>query len=120
MNAPGYSLNYCAPEMLDGGAGTLAADVYAFACLAFGTCCERNLAGLLLLSKLLLEVLTGKLPFYEHTNQNVLVTIKYNKEIPSRLDSPDLSEGVWKLLVRCWSPEPESRPNMMEFMQEVR
>ena len=39
---------------------------------------------------------------------------------PRRPPHPDLTDGVWRLMERCWDQEPRSRPQMSDVLQVLR
>lgn len=74
---------------------TLATDIWAFASLS-------------------LEILTGRLPFYNCTNDVKVVQKVVQGERPAREDYPELpaDNRFWEVLESCWKKTPEERPTM--------
>ncbi|KAG8928846.1 hypothetical protein FRC01_005277 [Tulasnella sp. 417] len=99
-NAAVGTLRWCAPELLasDVPLRTLATDIWAFASLS-------------------LEILTGRLPFYNCTNDvKVIQNIALGKT-PAREDYPELpmDNRFWEVLEACWKQNPEERPTMEQL-----
>ncbi|KAG9005044.1 hypothetical protein FRB94_001867 [Tulasnella sp. JGI-2019a] len=91
------TLRWCAPELLLEGSEnkTQATDVWAFAGLA-------------------LEILTGRVPFYNYNN-DVWITVAISQGlIPARKDYVELPEDnkFWDVLEACWRTDPSERPSM--------
>jgi len=100
---PGYTIRFASPEVLVGEKGGTPSDVYSFA-------------------RLILHVLSGKLPFYNEKKGTAGVTMKVIRGEPlSREDySFPLPEPafsmLWGVLSRCWSFEPRDRPGINEVL----
>ncbi|CAE6489514.1 unnamed protein product, partial [Rhizoctonia solani] len=106
---PGISIRWAAPELLMDLEGdsdddqeddlnnpvkkTRASDVYA-------------------LGMTILEVTSGKLPWGNSTDSAIMRKICQGK-IPDRPKEilEKGGENLWKLLIECWCPDPEGRPN---------
>ncbi|CAE6439704.1 unnamed protein product [Rhizoctonia solani] len=90
------SMRWIAPEVLQGTATkNEAVDVYA-------------------LGLTILEILTGKIPFINDSDQEVIIKI-LNYIIPSRPRELDSQDELWGLLKQCWSSNPSSRPSAAEI-----
>ena len=69
-----------------------------------------------------LELLTGKQPYH-----NIVHDIAVQEELskskhPKRPEGPDgsnVSDRMWELLKRCWSPKPESRPTIQQVQDAL-
>lgn len=58
--------------------------------------------------------------FNERTSAQVYIAVDQEKQIkPS--DHPKLpeSDAIWKLLRKCWSPDPAARPSAQQVTEEV-
>lgn len=68
--------------------------------------------------------MTGKKPWAEIKNAMLLLTKR--GEDCNLLPQRPVAEGVdviddnlWELLLRCWAPNPEDRPTMLEVLREL-
>lgn len=66
---------------------------------------------------LILECITEKIPFYEHSRDAAVIHVRLSKkQYPPRPGGPDprnrVSDGLWDLMGRCWQVEPNRRPTM--------
>ncbi|KAG8790625.1 hypothetical protein FRC12_011439 [Ceratobasidium sp. 428] len=95
------SLRWAAPEILQGeNVSSPAADVYA-------------------LGMTILEMMTGQLPWSEHSNVAAVVTAVILKEARPRrplevIPNSRQGDNLWSLLGRCWISEPTNRPTAAE------
>ena len=100
------SSRWSAPEFIDGSnqdvTGSTAGDVFAFG--MFGV-----------------ELFTGKVPFNEPIDHNVLLLIRQGErpEKPVYAEAVGLTPEVWNVLERCWQQNPEQRPTMKEVVEEL-
>lgn len=99
------SARYSAPELFgeDDIQPTKAADMWSFACLCY-------------------EVLYGKIPFYQITNDFKVsgAIARGAKPIRPSQDEADFDEihdMIWQLLLMCWEYEPEDRPPCLKVHQ---
>ncbi|KDQ19169.1 hypothetical protein BOTBODRAFT_103444, partial [Botryobasidium botryosum FD-172 SS1] len=96
------SPRWMAPEFLtdqpDGRSKTKAGDVFAFGFV-------------------MIEVYTGRVPFYEHSDSLVLLLLLCGR----RPERPLNMDGVvWNLTRKCWLTKPSSRPTMRKVCQMLR
>ncbi|KAG9005099.1 hypothetical protein FRB93_009969 [Tulasnella sp. JGI-2019a] len=102
-NVGSGSLRWRAPELLLEGSNdaTTHSDVYSFSCLV-------------------LEVMTGKVPFYNYNDMKVNMAILTGKH-PIAKDYPELStqSPLWTLMNRCWEQTPSQRPSIQDIVQEL-
>jgi hypothetical protein len=73
---------------------------------------------------LLQETITGQLPFIGKSDNAVMVAIAVRKEVPPRPEEffpshSDHANRVWATISRCWSAEPENRPQVSEVRDIV-
>jgi hypothetical protein len=94
------SARWLAPELIEGSIAspTFPADTYSFAMA-------------------ILELLTGKHPFANlKRDASVIHNIVVLKLMPKRPEGPDvkkwLSDDLWELMRKCWSPDAPARPPM--------
>ena len=70
------------------------------------------------LGMVIYEVLSGHIPFYEYVD--LVVVVKVGKgDRPGRPQGREgtwFTDDVWKVLERCWLPEPEDRPNIEDVL----
>jgi len=96
----GEVVRYSAPELIENNNvhPTFNSDVYSFAML-------------------ILECVTEKIPFHEHTRDAAVIHARISKrQCPPRPDGPRqrnrVSDGLWGLMNHCWATEPGDRPTM--------
>ena len=99
----GEVVRYSAPELMEkiGAPATMSSDVYSFAML-------------------ILECVTEKIPFYEHSRDAAVIHARISKrQCPPRPDghSPRnrVSDDLWGLMKYCWSVKPSDRPTMEQI-----
>lgn len=66
-----------------------------------------------------LKLVTGKVPFAEYTDQNVIVMIAKGKR-PSRphsFDAPGITPEVWKVAQKCWNGKVGERPEISTVLE---
>jgi len=68
-------------------------DVYSFACL-------------------MLQVLTGNVPYCATKRPEQVVYLKYLGRDPIDAQTPEVADRYVAFMRWCWSPEPEKRPSM--------
>jgi len=62
------------------------------------------------------QVFTGAIPFGNATSAVAIMDIMQGKR-PPRPTYPTFTEDLWKLMQRCWDPEPHLRPEVSEALQ---
>ncbi|KAJ7108599.1 kinase-like domain-containing protein [Mycena epipterygia] len=94
------TVRYQAPELiLAESPNHFASDVYAFACVCY-------------------EILTGKVPFYE-ISQDVAVMYKVVQGLrPSPPETMPL-DSLWVLLQDCWEQKSANRPDVTQIIQRL-
>ncbi|KAF8605857.1 kinase-like protein [Ceratobasidium sp. AG-I] len=96
-NIGGGTIRWMAPELLgeDSVERSLQADVYA-------------------LGMTILEVMTGRSPFFEYKNEAAVSLAIIRGKRPSQPEeissSTRYGDKRWNALLKCWAPEPEDRP----------
>ncbi len=84
------TLDYIAPERIEGGKGDAASDVYAFGCMLY-------------------EVLTGGVP-YERPSELTKMHAHLNDQVPSaRAKTPDVPERLDAIISKAMAKQPEAR-----------
>ncbi|KAJ6460860.1 kinase-like domain-containing protein, partial [Mycena vulgaris] len=94
------TVRYQAPELLLGESWNhFGSDFYAFACVCY-------------------EILTGKAPFSELSNDMAASMRVIGGHRPSR---PDIAsqDGLWVLIEDCWRQRPDQRPTMTEIITRL-
>ncbi|KAF9448599.1 kinase-like protein [Macrolepiota fuliginosa MF-IS2] len=77
------------------------------------------------LSSVMYEILADQLPFHEFTRNHTVILKIFSGEKPSK-PPPDawadleLTDGLWELMVLCWSFEPDKRPMLPEIIERLR
>jgi hypothetical protein len=66
------------------------------------------------LGMVIYETISGNLPFCEHKGPTVFVKILAGERPPW---GEGFAEGLWKMLELCWTPQPNSRPNIEDVLQ---
>ncbi|KAK1227622.1 Rho guanine nucleotide exchange factor [Marasmius sp. AFHP31] len=98
------TMRWLAPELIQPDSeveSSRESDVYAYA----GVC---------------LEIFTGRLPFSELNDAQVMFAVLIHKKHPARpTDSPGLRDDMWSLMMRCWDANPSSRPTMADILQQL-
>lgn len=67
------------------------------------------------------QLATGKMPFSDLSDSNVIVMISKGKRppIPRRFDAPGTSKAVWKVAKKCWQDKARERPEANEVLQNL-
>ena len=96
----GDVVRYSAPELIENNnvLATMNSDTYSFAML-------------------ILECITEEVPFSSLTRDASVIHARISKkQDPPRPDGQDrknrVSDGLWDLMMRCWSVKPDHRPTM--------
>lgn len=101
---------WLAPEVLNGGAATLAADVFAFGVILW-------------------ELLTWQLPWGTSNPWGIVSAVNSGQRlaIPTVGELPGPDSGSWpqlgkyiELMNRCWAQEPGERPSFQGIMEALR
>ncbi|KAG6877742.1 hypothetical protein C0993_004456 [Termitomyces sp. T159_Od127] len=103
--ADGGTPGFEAPELFDSeSTRTTASDAFAFGMVCF-------------------EMFTGEFPLGGRKKAAVKI---HAGERPKRPSSENqeyvqrgLTDGIWGLMERCWSPSPENRPTAAQILQEL-
>ncbi|KAJ7741665.1 hypothetical protein B0H16DRAFT_1564820 [Mycena metata] len=94
------TVRYQAPELLSNESSNhFASDVYAFGCLTY-------------------EILTGRVPFFEISNDVAIILKVIQGVRPSRAEGI-LLDSLWFLLDDCWKHSPGMRPAMNEIIERL-
>uniref|UniRef100_U9T2I4 non-specific serine/threonine protein kinase n=1 Tax=Rhizophagus irregularis (strain DAOM 181602 / DAOM 197198 / MUCL 43194) TaxID=747089 RepID=U9T2I4_RHIID len=91
---------YMAPEVLRGKPYTQAADIYSFGMIMY-------------------FVATGQQPFADCAHDNVLA-FNICKGIRPEINKLEIPESYINLMERCWSPNPDNRPNAIEIKDFIQ
>ncbi|KAF9646470.1 kinase-like protein [Thelephora ganbajun] len=100
---PSALSHYChtppwtAPEVLDKGAYSKAADIFSFAMV-------------------MIEVFTGAVPFGDRPPFMATSAIAQGIR-PPQPKHPAVTGGLWKLIQRCWDHDPHLRPEAVEVLR---
>ncbi|KAF7350032.1 Protein kinase domain-containing protein [Mycena venus] len=94
------TVRYQAPELLSNERSNhFGSDVYAFACVCY-------------------EILTGKVPFFEVSNDAAIIFKVIEGTRPSRLDAIS-PEDLWLLLEACWHQQTDRRPSPTQILRRL-
>lgn len=101
------TVRYQAPELLKNERPNhFGSDIYAFACVCYEV---RQRTRRFVLLKLPLQILTGKLPFFESLNEaGVIYKVTVEGARPSRVEA--ISLDLWLLLSDSWHEDADQRP----------
>ena len=98
--ATGDVVRYSAPELIENNnvSATAQSDTYSFAMLV-------------------LECITEDVPFPNKSRDAAVIHERITKRLcPPRPDGQDprnrVSDGLWDLMMRCWSIQPDHRPTI--------
>ncbi|TFK28396.1 kinase-like protein [Coprinopsis marcescibilis] len=103
------TLRWQAPELFDPEdertSLTMKCDIYSFSCVCY-------------------EIMTGRVPFYEHTRDETVIIKVMDGLQPSKPTPQDdaytkfgLTEAIWGLITECWQRDPSMRPDAAEIVQ---
>jgi hypothetical protein len=68
------------------------------------------------LGMVIYEVLSGRAPFYRCDVYAVVAKVG-GGERPERPEGECFTNGVWRILERCWTPNPDDRPRVEDVHQ---
>ncbi|KAF9643164.1 kinase-like protein [Thelephora ganbajun] len=73
------------------------------------------------LSMVIVELVTGKMPFPEYTDHNVIVMISEGKRPskPRHFDAPGMTPMIWKIAQKCWHEKANERPEVDAVLQSL-
>ncbi|KAK7029504.1 hypothetical protein VNI00_014537 [Paramarasmius palmivorus] len=72
------------------------------------------------LGSVMLEILSGRIP-YHYVRNDAQVVIELHKGNKPRRPAPlFVTDQQWALMVKCWSDEPEKRPNIEQVLHELQ
>jgi son of sevenless len=101
--APGVNPRWFAPELISqSGPTSTHSDIWSFGMLC-------------------LELMTGQQPFSELPRDINVMFALANKQTPQRptkgviATSEGLGQEMWSLMLKCWRPDPTTRPHMTEL-----
>ena len=66
------------------------------------------------LGMVIYETISGNLPFHEDTDLTVFMKVMEGTRPPR---GGRFTESLWKMLERCWAPQPNDRPNIHDVLQ---
>ncbi|KAF8211584.1 kinase-like domain-containing protein, partial [Mycena galopus ATCC 62051] len=110
------TVRYQAPELLKNECPNhFGSDVYAFACVCYEV---RQRTRRFVLLTLPLQILTGKLPFFEVVHEaGVIYKVTVEGALPSRVEA--ISPDFWLLLNDSWHEKTDRRPAAAAILQRL-
>ena len=66
------------------------------------------------LGMVIYETISGRLPFHQHTDLRVFVKVLEGERPTRRVG---FAESLWKMLTRCWAPQPNDRPRIQDILR---
>jgi serine/threonine protein kinase len=98
-----------------------ATDIYAFACVCYEVW-GLNISVFTAVSDEF-QMFSGRNPFYNLSNAQVLVNVEKGNRPPRPLDDSSrlrgLSDEMWTLIETCWAQEPENRLGVEETVSRL-
>jgi len=76
--------------------------------------CPKRSSDCYALGMVIYETISGKIPFHKHADLTVFKKVMAGRH-PAR--RAGFVEGVWRMLERCWKPQPNDRPSIEEVLQ---
>jgi hypothetical protein len=73
---------------------------------------------LMLICVHLLEVLSGKLPYYHLAKDSEVLITLHGGSHPPR--PQELTDDHWALIIRCWAEDPRTRPDIKDVFESVQ
>ncbi|KAF9789406.1 kinase-like domain-containing protein [Thelephora terrestris] len=104
----GVTYRYCAPELFETGEASKVENKKA-----------TNKSDIYSYSMVVVELVTGSVPFPDSTDYSVIHMVTKGKRPPEpRLfDAPGASTEVWKIAKKCWHGQADKRPEAVEVLQ---
>ncbi|KAJ7588154.1 kinase-like domain-containing protein, partial [Mycena floridula] len=96
----GGTARWQSPEILHGGPNSFKGDIYAFGCVCY-------------------EVFTGRVPFYNISNEPAVILNIVGGVRPTRPELPELNDDIWSLIQDCWKMDPNDRPTADQMVQRL-
>ena len=64
------------------------------------------------------QIFSGRLPFYDHGKDTaVVMTVITSDRRPPRPDHPQLTDGLWGMIEKCWRTDPSERATIEEVVK---
>eukprot|EP00002_Diphylleia_rotans_P011899 TRINITY_DN233_c0_g2_i11.p1 TRINITY_DN233_c0_g2~~TRINITY_DN233_c0_g2_i11.p1 ORF type:complete len:1491 (-),score=353.01 TRINITY_DN233_c0_g2_i11:2172-6428(-) len=99
-DAPPGTLLWMAPEVIRGHEYTKKADIYSYAVIMW-------------------EVFTRQEPYQGELVESVTVRVSEQGLRPDLKEVKDANEAMKELMVTCWSPKPDDRPEFAEIAKSI-
>lgn len=114
----GHTPRWTAPEVLTEGTYSKEGDVFSFAMVMIEVRHKLSTAcrSLTYCSFGFVQVFTGAIPFSDYTTYKAMLAMAEG-ERPPRPTHPTFTDSLWKLMQRCWDPDPHSRPEASGALQ---
>jgi len=68
-----------------------------------------------------LQLTTGKMPFSEYTDHNVIIMVSRGKRppTPDSFGAPGMTPAVWKIAKKCWNEKAKERLETSVVLQSL-
>ncbi|KAF9646793.1 kinase-like protein [Thelephora ganbajun] len=105
----GCTIRYCAPELLEiNGVPPLEKK-------------PTNKSDVYSLSMVIVELVTGKIPYHDSQDVNVIFLISKGRRPPKPLsfEAPGITPAVWEIAKKCWHGKAKERPEVGAVLQSL-
>ncbi|KAF9646883.1 kinase-like protein [Thelephora ganbajun] len=105
----GCTIRYCAPELLEiNGVPPLEKK-------------PTNKSDVYSLSMVMVELMTGKIPYPDSQDVNVIFLISKGRRPPKPLsfEAPGITPTVWRIAKKCWHGKAKKRPETNGVLQDL-
>jgi len=117
----GFTVQWAAPEVLEGGTRTTGVDIFSFAMVMIEVCCgELTICRALAYCRFVsIQVFTGAPPFGNCGAVSAMKSVISGTR-PPRPAHPTFTDDLWMLVQRCWGHDPHLRPDVSEVLNRLR
>ena len=125
----GGTPRWMSPELIDPeqfGASddrpTKKSDCYALAMVVYEVCLDIAIHNLRILGLTIFQVLSGNSPYWEITNQELVVYAimeGYRPKKPDAARSLGFTNELWKTLQQCWLTDTSARPDVRTILSHL-
>ena len=125
----GGTPRWMSPELIDPeqfGASddrpTKKSDCYALGMVVYEVCLDVTILGLRVIGLMICQVLLGKPPYWEITNEGLLIYAimeGYRPKKPNTAESLGFTNELWKILQQSWLPDTSARPDVRIILSHL-